>query len=52
VQDIFALARDPNLQPFVDTFDYADEELDLGAACGESCEVGTDGVDEQLPDII
>lgn len=52
VQDIFALARDPNLQPFVDTFAYANEELDLGAACGESCEIGTDGVDENLPDCI
>lgn len=44
--DIFKMARDPALQPFVDGFAYQDETLDLGAACGESCEIGTDGPDE------
>ena len=41
--DIMAMAADPTLEPFVDGFPFRDEILDLGAACGESCEVGTDG---------
>jgi hypothetical protein len=44
--DIFKLARDPAFEPFVDGFAYEDETLDLGAACGETCEIGTDGSDE------
>jgi hypothetical protein len=52
VADIFALARDPTLASFVDTFDYGFDSVDMGAACGESCEIGTDGVDEVLPEII
>ena len=52
VRDIFDLARDPNLKPFVDSFKYSDDEVDLGAACGESCEIGTDGAEETLPEII
>jgi hypothetical protein len=46
-QDIFTLARNPNIQPFVDDFDYNDEELDRGSSCGESCEIGTDGAHDQ-----
>lgn len=41
--DIFALAADPNFEPFVDGFPFSDEALDSGMACGESCEIGVDG---------
>lgn len=44
--DILAMAADPALEPFVDGFPFKDETLDLGAACGESCEVMTDGPEE------
>lgn len=44
--DILAMAADPALEPFVDGFPFKDETMDLGAACGESCEIGTDGADE------
>lgn len=42
VQDIFSLAKEPCFEPYVDGFDYRDERLDVGAACGESCEIGAD----------
>ena len=44
VDDIFEMARQP-FTPFVDTHSYAPSELDLGAACGESCEIGADDID-------
>ena len=47
VDDIFAMAREPGFQPFVDSFPYDNTEMDMGAACGESCEVGTDGAGDQ-----
>lgn len=46
VADIVAMAKDPNFQPFVDGFKYADTEMDTGMSCGESCEVGVDGPEE------
>jgi hypothetical protein len=47
--DIFALARDPAFEPFVDGFPFKDETMDQGSSCGESCEIGVDGAfDEGL----
>jgi len=48
--DILAMAADPALEPFVDGFPFKDEALDLGAACGESCEIGVDGAEENRAD--
>lgn len=47
VDDIFAIARQPGFEPFIDSFPYGNTEMDMGAACGESCEVGTDGAADQ-----
>lgn len=44
--DIFTLARDPNFQPFVDGFAWQSDEMDSGMACGDGCEIGTDGPTE------
>jgi hypothetical protein len=41
--DIFALANDPDFEPFVDGFPFKDDALDTGMSCGESCEIGVDG---------
>lgn len=46
VEDIQDMALDPKVESFVDGFPFKDESLDLGAACGESCEIGVDGPEE------
>lgn len=48
VPDIRTMAADPAMEPFVDGFPFKDETLDLGSACGESCEIHTDGPEENL----
>jgi hypothetical protein len=49
--DIFALARDPLFEPFVDGVKNTkwdpQQELDFGQACGESCEIGVDGAHDE-----
>ena len=45
-EDIFAMARDPSFEPFVDGFPFKDENMDQGMSCGESCEINVDGPDE------
>jgi len=42
VKDIFTIASEPGFQAFKDSFIYWDERLDVGSACGESCEIGAD----------
>lgn len=42
--DIFELARNPHILPFVDDGKWESQsELDLGGACSDSCEIGVDG---------
>jgi hypothetical protein len=49
--DIFAMARDPAFEPFVDGFQFKDEAMDFGSSCGETCEIGVDnGHDTGLHD--
>jgi hypothetical protein len=43
VADIFEMAKDPELKPFIDGFPFSDSDMDQGSACGENCEIGTDG---------
>ena len=43
VPDIIAIAKEPGFQPYVDSHQYADEFLDTGMACGESCEIEVEG---------
>lgn len=53
VPDIIAMAKDPNFEPFVDGFQYADPVMDAGMSCGESCEIGVDGPEEvQMPPVL
>lgn len=45
VADIFAVAADPSFVPYTDTFKWQSGDMDLGSACGESCEIGADDPD-------
>ena len=45
VDDIFATASDPSFVPYTDTFKWQSDDMDLGSACGESCEIGADDLD-------
>lgn len=45
VADIFAAASDPSFIPYTDTFKWQSDDMDLGSACGESCEIGADDLD-------
>jgi hypothetical protein len=50
--DIFELARSPGFIPFVDDGRFeAQTELDMGMACGESCEIGTDGAHDDIMEL-